>query len=154
MNLRDKTFHSLRKYGNAVRERWTISGIRKYGIWWVYSMSNLTFTKKIDDLGSFDFKSPSYVRSSLKLHLAAYRPPTRKKKRHISWNIGRMKKKLKRGAKWSVSFVFLMFWVGGNMSLLQTPQHSFTDWRIFGIFKNDQNFHISRFFQDVFDPLL
>ena len=24
------------------------------------------------------------------------------------------------------------------MSLLQTPQHSFADWRIFGIFKNDQ----------------
>ena len=33
-------------------------------------------------------------------------------------------------------------------------QRSFADWRIFGIFKNDQNFHILRYFQNVFFNLV
>ena len=39
------------------------------------------------------------------------------------------------------------------MTLLQTSQHCFADWRIFGIFKNDQNVNTSRFFQSFFDPV-
>ena len=31
-----------------------------------------------------------------------------------------------------------------------TPQHSITDWRIFGIFKNNQNFHTKGYFQKSF----
>ena len=44
-------------------------------------------------------------------------------------------------------------WVCGNMPLFQTSQHSFADWKSFDMCKNDQDFHISKYFQNVFDPV-